>query len=99
MDKIISSQKLIQDLASIRETLPDIFLKGVMTGAIECVQAQKEAVVRCEDCENQSKTWIPDKRRKDGGYYIFSCKENGDGSHTVDGNNGEFCSNGIRKKH
>ena len=100
MDKLISSEKLIRDLGGIRDTLPDIFLKNVISLAIECVQIQKEAVIYCKDCEKQSKEWISDKRRKSGGYYVCSCTENGDGfvSHTVDGEDEEFCSNGVRKK-
>lgn len=37
MDKLISSEKLIHDLSGIRDTLPDIFLKNVMSAAISCV--------------------------------------------------------------
>lgn len=40
MDKLISSEKLIHDLSGIRDTLPDIFLKNVMSAAISCVEKQ-----------------------------------------------------------
>lgn len=50
MDKLISSEKLIHDLSGIRDTLPDIFLKNVMSAAISCVENQEgvEAVTVSE---------------------------------------------------
>ena len=51
MDKLISSEKLIHDLSGIRDTLPDIFLKHVMSTAISCVEKQPQAL--CDyDLEN-----------------------------------------------
>ena len=51
MDKLISSEKLIHDLSGIRDTLPDIFLKNVMSAAISCVEKQPQAL--CDyDMEN-----------------------------------------------
>lgn len=44
MDKLISSEKLIRDLSGIRDTLPDIFLKSVMSAAISCVEKQPKAL-------------------------------------------------------
>ena len=41
MDKLISSEKLIRDLSEIRDTLPDIFLKNVMSAAISCAENQE----------------------------------------------------------
>lgn len=50
MDKLISSEKLIHDLSGIRDTLPDIFLKNVMSAAISCAENQEvvEAVTVSE---------------------------------------------------
>lgn len=31
-------------------------------------------VVRCKDCKYQEKFFHEDKRRKEGGYYIFGCE-------------------------
>ena len=51
MDKLISSEKLIHDLSGIRDTLPDIILKNVMSAAISCVEKQPQAL--CDyDLEN-----------------------------------------------
>ncbi len=43
-NKLISSEKLIHDLSGIRDTLPDIFLKNVMSTAISCVEKQPSAL-------------------------------------------------------
>ena len=55
-------------------------------------------VVRCKDCIYQGKAFRKDKRMKEGGYYLYSCKRNGDPftSHTVRGYDDEFCSYGER---
>ena len=56
-------------------------------------------VVRCKDCKYQRKVWIEDKRYKFGGFLCVSCDRN-DGifvSHTVDGDDNDFCSYGERK--
>ena len=44
MDKLISSEKLIRDLSGIRDTLPDIILKNVMSAAISCAEKQPQAL-------------------------------------------------------
>lgn len=56
-------------------------------------------VVRCENCTHQQKVWHDDKRMKEGGFFIYSCKLNDDPfvTHVVDGNPGEFCSAGKRR--
>ena len=57
-------------------------------------------VVRCKDCKHQCKIWHADKRMKEKGYWIYSCKGNSDPfvSHTVNGYDGEYCCYGERKK-
>ena len=42
-------------------------------------------VTRCKDCKHQCKIWHADKRMKEKGYWIYSCKGNSDPfvSHTV----------------
>ena len=56
-------------------------------------------VVRCKDCKYQRKVWIEDKRYKFGGFLCVSCGRNDDifVSHTVDGDDNDFCSYGERK--
>lgn len=56
-------------------------------------------VVRCENCTHQQEVWHDDKRMKEGGFFIYSCKLNDDPfvTHVVDGNPGEFCSAGERR--
>ena len=57
-------------------------------------------VVRCKDCKHQCKIWHADKRMKEKGYWIYSCKRNSDHfvSHTVNGYDDEYCCYGERKK-
>ena len=57
-------------------------------------------VVRCKDCKHQCKIWHADKRMKEKGYWIYSCKRNSDPfvSHTVNGYDDEYCCYGERKK-
>ena len=56
-------------------------------------------VVRCKDCKYQRKVWIEDKRYKFGGFLCVSCDRNDDifVSHTVDGDDNDFCSYGELK--
>lgn len=58
MDKLISSEKLIHDLSGIRDTLPDIFLKNVMSAAISCVEKQPAAVSEWDADSNVPGEWI-----------------------------------------
>ena len=57
-------------------------------------------VVRCKDCKYQRKIWHADRRMKEKGCWIYSCKGNSDPfvSHTVNGYNDEYCCYGERKK-
>ena len=57
-------------------------------------------VVRCKDCKHQCKIWHADKRMKEKGYWIYSCKRNSGPfvSHTVNGYDDEYCRYGERKK-
>ena len=57
-------------------------------------------IVRCRDCKYQCKIWHADKRMKEKGYWIYSCKRNSDPfvSHTVNGYDDEYCCYGERKK-
>ena len=57
-------------------------------------------VVRCKDCKHQCKIWHADKRMKEKGYWIYSCKRNSDPFvlHTVNGYDDEYCCYGERKK-
>ena len=57
-------------------------------------------IVQCKDCKHQCKIWHADKRMKEKGYWIYSCKGNSDpfASHTVNGYDDEYCCYGERKK-
>ena len=32
-----------------------------------------DQIIRCEDCKYQIKSWIPDGRMKEKGYWVYSC--------------------------
>ena len=57
-------------------------------------------VVRCKYCKHRCKIWHADKRMKEKGYWIYSCKRNSDPfvSHTVNGYDDEYCCYGERKE-
>lgn len=62
---------------------------------IEKLPSAQPEIVRCKDCKYQGKVFHEDKRRKDGGYYIFLCE-------LVDGYSpvcfdDEFCSRAERR--
>ena len=52
-------------------------------------------VVRCKDCIHQEKFFHEDKRRKDGGYYIYGCELADGYSHVC--LDDDFCSKGERR--
>lgn len=66
-------------------------------GAVERISAMPTIeIVQCKDCKYQQKTWFKDKRKKEGGYYIYGCElDCDDYSHVCMDN--EFCSEGKEK--
>ena len=70
-----------------------------LVGLVDELMAAMLHVVRCKDCEHQRKVWHADKRRKNGGFWIYSCDKNEDQFvyHVVDGYDTDFCSYGKRK--
>lgn len=74
-------------------------IKRLNNGTVPTIDAVP--VVHCQDCKHQRKVWRTDKRYKAGGYWVIcGCKRNEDPfvAHTVDGQDGEFCSAGERKE-
>ena len=53
------------------------------------------SVVLCKDCRHQEKIFHADRRRKDGGYYIYRCELAEDYSHVCF--DYESCSWGERR--
>ena len=51
-------------------------------------------VVRCKYCKHQRRVWINDRRRKEKGYWIFSCDQE---EYGLLGADDDFCSYGERK--
>ena len=75
-------------------------IETVLEYAENLPAADVAPVVRCKDCKHQCKIWHADKRMKEKGYWIYSCKRNSDPfvSHTVNGYDDEYCCYGERKK-
>lgn len=59
-----------------------------------------DKVIRCDQCLYQIKIFKQDPRYVSGGYMKYSCCLNGDPNieHAVNGNPGEFCCYGTRRK-
>ena len=83
--------KLVFAACEIKQDFADMISIAPTVDAVE--------VVRCKDCKYQRKVWIEDKRYKFGGFFCVSCDRNDDifASHTVDGDDNDFCSYGERK--
>lgn len=56
----------------------------------------KGELIRCKDCKYQEKYFHEDRRRKDGGYYIYGCELADGYSHVCLGD--DFCSRAERKE-
>ena len=90
---------------SIRDNVPIVDAETafpqlrLVKEAFDMAKTDLVPVVRCENCTHQQKVWHDDKRMKEGGFFIYSCKLNEDPfvTHVVDGNPGEFCYAGERR--
>ena len=57
---------------------------------------QFHELIRCKDCKYQEKYFHEDRRRKDGGYYIYGCELAEGYSHVC--LDDDFCSRAERKE-
>ena len=65
--------------------------------AYECGRASVQPeIVRCKECKHQEKFFHEDKRRKEGGYYIFGCELSSEYSHVC--LDEDFCSRAERRE-
>ena len=102
MARLIDADAIIDfiDMAHTRNTLETCFSERDVVDMLESAPTVDAVeVVRCKDCKYQRKVWIEDKRYKFGGFLCVSCDRNDDifASHTVDGDDNDFCSYGERK--
>lgn len=103
MNDLISRSALLERLAfkrmgsMQRNTYPG--LESAIAQVKKAPAVDAVEVVRCENCVHQQKEWHSDKRMKEGGFFMYSCELNQDPfvAHVVDGNPGEFCSEGERR--
>jgi hypothetical protein len=70
-------------------------LLGIVTALLQKHDEDVAQIVRCKDCKHQEKFFHEDKRRKEGGYYIFGCELADGYSHVC--LDEDFCSRAERK--
>ena len=63
--------------------------------AVKALPSVQPEIIHCWDCEHQIQYFYEDKRRKDGGYYIYGCELSDDYSHVCFDD--DFCSRAERK--
>lgn len=72
--------------------------RGIVSALQEIIRelpsAQPE-IIRCKDCKHQEKFFHEDRRRKDGGHYIYGCELADGYSHVC--LDDDFCSRGERR--
>lgn len=104
MADYISRQKAIEaimDLPNCPNGYSDTYDKACIIGMLEEVPtADVVKVVRCKYCKHRKGTFHTDRRRKEGGYWIYWCKlDTGDpfelGRNAEDDN--WFCADGKRR--
>lgn len=75
-------------------------LKSAGKAAIDAIKnlpsVDAVPVVLCKDCKHQEKFFHEDRRRKDGGYYIYGCELSEEYSHVCLDH--DFCSWGERRE-
>ena len=69
--------------------------KALATAMLKDLPPAEPQIVRCKDCKHQEKHFYADKRRKDGGMYIYGCDLADRYSHVC--LDDDFCSRGERK--
>lgn len=70
--------------------------KSIIADRLERLKsADVVEVVRCKDCKHQEKYFYKDRRRKDGGYYIYGCELAEEYSHIC--LDDDFCSRAERR--
>ncbi len=102
MARLIDADAIIDfiDMGHTRNPLETCFSERDVVDMLESAPTVDAVeVVRCKDCKYQRKVWIEDKRYKFGGFLCVSCDRNDDifVSHTVDGDDNDFCSYGEQK--
>ena len=105
MDDLISRQAAIDAmntrLEDIKLTWRGKVKKGEiamyldMRGVIETLPSAQPEIIRCKECKYQNKFFHEDKRRKEGGYYIFGCELADEYSHVC--LDDDFCSRAERR--
>lgn len=96
MDDLISRQALINALLAedYKEHQYCYPCKEVLLTIKDLPSSQPE-IIHCRDCKYQEKFFHEDKRRKEGGYYIFGCELADGYSHVC--LDDDFCSRAERK--
>ena len=94
MDGSISRQAAINEIKEIYEWHDNVTKERIIEHFMQLPSAQPE-IIRCKDCIHQEKFFHEDKRRRDGGYYIYGCELVDGYSHVC--LDDDFCSRGERR--
>ncbi len=87
--------KAVYDLPNCYNGYSDTYDKAWIIGLLEELPSAQPEIIRCKDCKHQEKFWHGDKRRKDGGYYIYGCELAEGYSHVC--LDDDFCSRAERR--
>lgn len=84
-------------IETLKANYPDACYEQLREAVDVAISALKKPdVIRCRDCEHQIQYFYEDKRRKDGGYYIYGCELPDNYSHICFDD--DFCSSAKRKE-
>lgn len=103
MSDLISRSRAKEDLLSwaVAINKPNLMSREDALTVLDIIPAVDAVeVVRCKDCKFQIKVFHEDKRRKEGGYWLYFCYRNEDQfvCHAVNGYDDEFCCYGEKKE-
>ena len=95
MSDLISRQAAI-DACHNYEDGKDAYAYGdVVEKRLKTLPSAEPEIVRCKECKHQEKFFHTDRRRKDGGYYIYGCELAEEYSHVC--LDDDFCSRAERR--
>ena len=104
MDDLISRQAAIDaflteltkwERKNLLHTWSTVEVKYFVVDMLEKSPSAEPEIVRCKECKHQEKFFHTDRRRKDGGYYIYGCELAEGYSHVC--LDDDFCSRAERR--
>ena len=97
MNDLVSRQAILALPRRITRTLGGVIVEeSVDIEDIKKLPPAQPEIIHCRDCKHQIKNFYEDKRRKDGGYYVYGCELSNDYSHVC--LDDDFCSRAERRE-